>query len=100
MDLAEKYVPGPSVKILDIVKRQGYDETRVIFLTRRMRDYVVDRLDRGSEIFFGSKTAGDLVRQYRPIEGKDREVQLYVISNQPDRWSAAALDVTLNQRRR
>jgi hypothetical protein len=54
-------------------------------------------LERGSEIFFGSKSAGGRVKHYRLIEGKDREAYLYVISNQPDRWSAAALDVTLNQ---
>ena len=97
VSLTEKYTPGPSVKVLNIAKRPDADEVRVIFLTERMQRYVVDRLDRGSEIFFGSKSAGGLVKQYNLIEGKTRELFLYVIPNQADRWSAAELDVVLNQ---
>ena len=70
---------------------------RVIFLTARLRTYVVDRLDKRSGIFFGSKSSGGLVKQYDFISGEDHELLLYVIPNQAGRWSAAALDQVLNQ---
>ncbi len=72
VDPAEKYVPGLSAKILEIVKQHGHDKARVIFVTKRMREYVSDRLDRGSEIFFGSKSLGGLVRRYGLIRDETR----------------------------
>ena len=97
VSLAEKAASEPAARILSIVKRPDADEVRASFLTERMRTYVVDRLDKRSEIFFGSKSAGGLVKQYDFIPGKDRELLLYVIPNQAGRWSAAALDQVLNQ---
>ena len=60
-----------------------------------MVDYIRDRLDRGSEIFFGSRHSGGLITTYSLVEDSIRQIVdlklVLVVEATGEKWSAEML---------
>ena len=60
-----------------------------------MVDYITDRLDRGSEIFFGSRHSGGLIKEYRRLIDDNHQVLdlglLLVVQASGEKWSAGMI---------
>jgi hypothetical protein len=84
-------------RIVDETTTSDADTVRVRFASNRMVKYVMKRLDRGSEIFFGSKSSGSIIVRYDTVEGCEDELVLNVERNKTGHWSRGALEGVLNQ---
>jgi hypothetical protein len=70
----QEVVTPPSAEIVSLRRNVGrsasgktVDNVELRFSSKRLVDYITDRLDRGSEIFFGSRTSGGLIKEYRRL---------------------------------
>ncbi len=50
------------------------DNLELRFSSKKIVDYITDRLDRGSEICFGSRHSGGLIAEYRKLIDKNHKV--------------------------
>ena len=71
------------------------DNVELRFSSKRMVDYITDRLDRGSEIFFGNRHSGGLIKEYRRLIDDNHQVLdlglLLVVQASGEKWNAGMM---------
>ena len=77
----QEVVTPPSAEIVSLRRNVGrsasgksVDNVELRFSSKRMVDYITDRLDRGSEIFFGSRHSGGLITEYKRLSDDNHQV--------------------------
>ena len=92
----------PSAEVVNLRRNIGssasgrvLDNVEVRFSSKRMVDYIRDRLGRGSEIFFGSRHSGGLITTYSLVEDSNRQIVdlklVLVVEATGEKWSAGML---------